>query len=315
MDLTRKFGHLGLTASGVLLIAGPAFAAKAEVSLPAPQGFGLWPAVPVLAILILLVVTERARRRRAEKDMRQSQATVEHMNRVEVFGELASALAHEVNTPLAAIMNDARAARRFLEAPAPGLRNARECIAAIESNAQRAREVILRMRSALRKETAARSLRDLSSIVSDCVRLLQHEAHDRGAEFELRLARQPLQVDVDPVQVQQVVLNLLLNALDASTEQPAERRRVVVRTQASGSSAEAMVRDRGCGLSAEDRAHLFEPFYTTKPTGLGMGLSISRSIAESHGGRILMEPAEVGSVFRLVLPLARRTAVAPRDVA
>ena len=144
---------------------------------------------------------------------------------------------------------------------------------------------------------------------------LQHEARDRGAEFELLLARQALQVDVDPVQVQQVVLNLLLNALDASAEQPAERRRVVVRTRASGSSAEAMVRDRGCGVSAEARPHLFEPFYTTKPAGLGMGLSISRSIAESHGGRILMEPAEVGSVFRLVLPLARRTTVAPRDVA
>jgi len=310
--LSRR--RFALTVGGVLLIAGAASAAQNEVP-PASEELGWWLPALVLAILTLLVLIERARRRRAEMNMRQSQATVVHMNRVEVFGELASALAHEVNTPLAAIMNDARAARRFLEAPAPGLRNARECIAAIESNAQRAREVILRMRSALRKETAARSLRDLSSIVSDCVRLLQHEAHDRGAEFELRLARQPLQVDVDPVQVQQVVLNLLLNALDASAEQPTERRRVVVRTQASGSSAEAMVRDRGCGVSAQDRTHLFEPFYTTKPTGLGMGLSISRSIAESHGGRILMEPAEVGSVFRLVLPLARRTAFAPRDVA
>ena len=302
-----------LTVSGVLLIVGAAFA-KGEVP-PASEELGLWLAAPVLTILTLLVVIERTRRHRAEMNMRQSQATVLHMNRVEVFGELASALAHEVNTPLAAIMNDARAARHFLEAPAPGLRNARECIAAIESNAERAREVILRMRSALRKETAARSLRDLSSIVSDSVQLLEHEARDRGAEFELLLARQPLQVDVDPVQVQQVVLNLLLNALDASAEQPAERRCVVVRTQASGSSAEAMVRDRGCGVSAEDRPHLFEPFYTTKPAGLGMGLSISRSIAESHGGRILMEPAEVGSVFRLVLPLAGRATVAPRGLA
>jgi len=296
-----------------LLIVGAAFA-KGEVP-SASEELGLWLAAPVLAILTLLVVIERARRYRAETDMRHSQAAVLHMNRVEVFGELASTLAHEVNTPLAAIMNDARAARHFLEASAPGLRNARECIAAIESNAQRAREIILRLRSALRKETAARSLLDLSSIVSDSVQLLQHEARDRGAEFELLLARQPLQVDVDPVQVQQVVLNLLLNALDASAEQPEERRRVVVRTRASGSSAEAMVRDRGCGVSAEARPHLFEPFYTTKPAGLGMGLSISRSIAESHGGRILMESADLGSVFRLVLPLARRATVAPRDVA
>ena len=276
----------------------------------------MWLAVSVLAVLILLVVIERARRRRAELNMRQSQATVAHMNRVEVFGELASALAHEVNAPLAAIMNDARAARHFLEATAPGLRDARECIAAIEISAQRAREVILRMRSALRKETAARSLRDLSSIVSDSVQLLQHEARDRGVEFELVLATRPLQVEVDPVQVQQVVLNLLLNALDASAEQPAERRRVLVRTQAWEGLGEALVLDRGCGVPDKDRPHLFEPFYTTKPTGLGMGLSISRSIAESHGGRILMEPAgEVGSVFRLTLPLAGRATVAPRDAA
>ena len=305
---------IALTVSGVLLFVGAAFA-KGDVP-PASEELGLWLAAPVLAILTLLVVIERARRYRAETDMRQSQAAVVHMNRVEVFGELASSLAHEVNTPLAAIMNDARAARHFLEASAPGLRNARECIAAIESNAQRAREVILRLRSALRKETAARSLRDLSSIVSDSVRLLQREARDRGVEFELALATRPLQVEVDPTQVQQVILNLLLNALDASAEQPMERRRVVVWTQASGSLAETLVMDRGCGVPDKDRPHLFEPFYTTKPMGLGMGLSISRSIAESHGGRILMEPAaEVGSVFRLILPLAGRARVAPRDAA
>src|SRR5215472_2467192 len=155
--------------------------------------------------------------------------------------------------------------------------------------------------------------------VEHCLRFraaLQREARDRGVEFELVLATRPLQVEVDPVQVQQVVLNLLLNALDASAEQPAERRRVLVRTQAWEGLAEALVLDRGCGVPDEDRPHLFEPFYTTKPTGLGMGLSISRSIAESHGGRILMEPAgEVGSVFRLTLPLAGRATVAPRDAA
>ena len=314
--MTGKFVHLGLLVGGALMIAGPISAATAEVSIPASPELGLWLAVPVLAILILLVVIERARRRRAEMDMRQSQATVVHMNRVEVFGELASALAHEVNTPLAAIMNDARAARHFLEAPAFGLRDVRECIAAIETSARHARDIILRMRGALRKETAERSLQDLSSIVSDSIQLLQHAARDRGVEFELALAPQPLPVEVDPIQVQQVVLNLLVNALDASAEQPAERRRVVVQTQISGSRAEATVRDRGCGVPAEDRAHLFQPFYTTKPTGLGMGLSVSRAIAESHRGHVLMEPAEdVGSVFRLILPLAGRATVAPRDAA
>jgi len=310
---------LALTVSGALLIADAASAAEERV-LPASQKLGVALALLILGMLILEVVVERARRKRAEREVRQSQATVAHMNRVEVFGELAGALAHEVNSPLAAIMNDARAARHFLEGPAPGLRDARECIAAIEINTQRALEVILRMRNALRRQVGARSVRDLSSIVNDSVQLLQHEARDRGVELELALASQPLEVDVDPVQVQQVVLNLMLNALDASGEQPPERRRVLVRTQASGSSAEAIVLDRGCGVSAKERPHLFEPFYTTKATGLGMGLSISRSIAESHGGRLVMEPADdVGTVFRFVLPLAGRptatVAHAPRDAA
>jgi len=310
---------VALTVSGALLIADAASAAEERV-LPASQKLGVALALLILGMLILEVVVERARRKRAEREVRQSQATVAHMNRVEVFGELAGALAHEVNSPLAAIMNDARAARHFLEGPAPGLRDARECIAAIEINTQRALEVILRMRNALRRQVGARSVRDLSSIVNDSVQLLQHEARDRGVELELALASQPLEVDVDSVQVQQVVLNLMLNALDASGEQPPERRRVLVRTQASGSSAEAIVLDRGCGVPAKERPHLFEPFYTTKATGLGMGLSISRSIAESHGGRLVMEPADdVGTVFRFVLPLAARptatVAHAPRDAA
>ena len=256
---------------------------------------------------------EPVRRPRAEKKARHNQATVVHLNRVEVFGELTGALAHQVNTALAAIMNDARAARHFLEGSGAEPCNARECIAAIESHAQRAHDVIRWIRNALRREPAARSLEDLSNIARDSVQLLQAEARDRGVEFDLLLTNRSLHVQVDLVQVQQVMLKLLLNALDASAEQPPERRRVVVRTQVSGSSAQAEVRDRGCGVPAKHRAHLFEPFYTTKPTGLGMGLSISSSIAESHGGRILMESAEgIGSVFRLTLPLAENSGRRPQ---
>ncbi len=288
--------------------------ANDEASLPVSQNLAVWFPPLVLAMLILGIVVHRVRRQRAEMGARQNQATVVHTSRVEVFGELAGALAHEIKTPLAAIINDARAARHFLEASGPGLGEARECIAAIEINAQRAQDVILRMRNALRREPGARSRRDLSSIVRDSVQLLQRETRDRGAEFELLLATGPLPVEVDPVQLQQVLLNLLLNALDAIAEQPPERRRVAVRTQASGRWAESEVLDRGCGIPAKHRAHLFEPFYTTKPTGLGMGLSISRSIAELYGGRILMESTEgVGSVFRLILPLVGRNTVAPKE--
>jgi signal transduction histidine kinase len=301
-----------LIAGAIQLLGGVTWA-NDEIS-PAAQSFAVGLPPLMLTTLILGFVVHRVRRQKAQTESRQEHATALHTNRVEVFGLLAGALAHEINAPLAAIMNDARAAQHFLEASGPELGEARECIAAIETNAQRARDVILRMRSALRRQPGARSLQDLSGIVRESVLLMRHEAHDRGAEFELALEKRPLPVEVDAVQIQQVLLNLLLNALEATAEQPPERRRGAVRTYASGSSAVAEVMDRGGGVPSKHWAHIFEPFYTTKATGLGMGLSISRSIAELHGGRILMESTEgVGSVFRLIVPLAERTTLAPRE--
>ena len=262
-------------------------------------------ALLVQAGLIVALLLQRRTRRRVEAEARDSRARIAHMNRVSVVGELAGTLAHEVNTPLAAILNDARAARRFLDAPTPRLADARAAVTAVEAHGQRARDVLLHVRSALRTEGQPLKVVDLSVVVGDAVYLVESDARDHDIAVEVALSSTELRVECDAVQIQQVLLNLLLNALEAAQGQPPERRRLRVEVSAGPSSAEVAVRDWGRGVPAADRARLFEPFFTTKREGLGMGLSICRTIVEAHGGRISMEPGgPVGSTFRFSLPLA-----------
>jgi signal transduction histidine kinase len=235
------------------------------------------------------------------------------MNRISVVGELAGTLAHEVNTPLAAILNDARAARRFLDAPTPMLADARAAIPAVEAHGQRARDVLQHVRNAVRKEAQPLQVVDLSEVVRDAVHLVEVDARDHDIAVEVEAPPAAQRVECDTVQIQQVLLNLLLNALEAAQGQASERRRVRVEVSAGPDSAEVTVRDWGRGVAAADRAKLFEPFFTTRRDGLGMGLSISRSIVEAHGGHISMEPESVGSTFRVLLPLAVEHAAAARE--
>ena len=268
----------------------------------------------VQAGLIVSLLLQRRSRRRLEAEARDSRARIAHMNRVSVVGELAGALAHEVNTPLAAVLNDARAARRFLDAPEPQLAEARAAITAVEAQGQRARDVILHVRSAFRKEVQPPRVVDLSDVVRDAVQLVESLAREHHIEVEVVLPARDLRVECDAVQIQQVLLNLFLNALEATQRQRSERRRLRVEAIARAESAEVAVRDWGRGVPAGDRARLFEPFFTSKREGLGLGLSICRTIVEAHGGRISMEPGiPVGSVFRFSLPLALEQAPAARE--
>jgi signal transduction histidine kinase len=262
-------------------------------------------ALLVQAGLIAAMLLQRRSRRRLEAEERDSRARVAHLNRISVVGELAGTLAHEVNTPLAAILNDARAARRFLDAPIPRLADARAAITAVEAHGQRARDVLLHVRNALRKEGAPPRVVDLSELVREAVHLVESDARDHEVDIDVAAPAPRLRVECDAVQIQQVLLNLLLNALEAAQGQPSERRRLRIEMSAGPDSAEVAVRDWGRGVPAGDRARLFEPFFTTKREGLGLGLSISRTIVEAHGGRISMEPGRaVGSTFRFSLPLA-----------
>jgi signal transduction histidine kinase len=210
------------------------------------------------------------------------------------------------------MLNDARAARRFIDAPVARLAEARASIHALEEQGQRAREVLLHMRRALRKDPVEEPVTDLSQGVRDAVRLVEADAQENEISFEAAFPAAGPLVPCDPVQLQQVLLNLLLNAIDAVRAEAPGRRRVRIDVQTAPDSVEVTVRDWGKGISPEDRARLFEPFFTTKSSGLGMGLNISRSIIEAHGGRIVAHAQfDQGAAFSFVLPLASPGASTP----
>jgi signal transduction histidine kinase len=253
--------------------------------------------------LIGALLVERERRRRAESRARRSLGQLAHLDRVAAMGELATSLAHELNQPLAAILANAQAARRLLAGPQPDLPEVRASLDDIVDDDKRAAEVIRRMRALLKKEEFRPEPVDLNEAVRKVRRLLAQDAARRGVTVDVELAADLPQVRGDAVQLQQVVLNLLVNAFDAVARCPAERRRVLVRTrqQVSG-MVELAVEDAGDGVPAAHLGELFEPFFTTKADGLGMGLSITRSILELHGGEIVAQNLDRGGAcFRCVL--------------
>jgi signal transduction histidine kinase len=227
------------------------------------------------------------------------------------MGELATSLAHELNQPLAAILANAQAARRLMTGPYPDLAEVRATLDDIVDDDKRAGEVIRRMRALLKKEEFRPEPVDLNDVVRTVLRLLAHEAVRRGVTLETDLAANLPRVRGDVVQLQQVVLNLVVNACDAVARCPPERRRVLARTRERlPGHLEILVEDAGDGVPDTHVAQLFEPFFTTKAEGLGMGLSITRSILELHGGRIEVQNLEGGGAcFRCVLPAYGRSSV------
>ncbi|MFY0571913.1 sensor histidine kinase [Archangium lansingense] len=254
------------------------------------------------AVVSLMDVTPR---RRAEMEARQARDERAHLERVAVVGELGVSIAHELNQPLAAIHTNAEMAQRLLQRTPMDLPLVREMLQDIVSDNKRAGEIIRHMRALLKKGEVSFVRHDFNELVRQVLRLVGHDAQLRGAALTPLLAGSPLLVKADGVQLQQVVLNLLVNALDAVGPCPSGERQVWVRTRQQEGRAELVVEDSGQGLSEEVLAHIFEPFFTTKPKGLGMGLSISRSILEVHQGRLQGERRPGGgALFRCTLPLA-----------
>jgi PAS domain S-box-containing protein len=246
-------------------------------------------------------------RRRAEEALHHAQAELAHVARVTALGELAASIAHEVNQPLAAIVADANACLNWLAAERPDLNNVRESLAAIVSDGDRAGQVVARIRALLSRSSAGRRPCDLEGVIAGVLPLIRPALARPGIILETSLATDLPQVMGDPIELQQVLLNLLLNAAEASKGVAPERRRVVVRSMVEqredGPWAFVAVEDAGVGISTADAARLFEAFYTTKPDGLGMGLSISRSIIERHGGRMWATGnAHYGATFSFALP-------------
>ena len=264
--------------------------------------------VALQALMIGSLLLQRARRRRAELALQRHRTELAHAGRLATVGELTATIAHEVNQPLAAILSNVDAAELLLESGKARLEDVRQILAEVRKDDLRASEVIRRLRALLAKHEMARERLDLNETIAEVLEVLGAEARRRqvelASEFDPALPR----VLGDRVHLQQVVLNLVVNAMDAMADTHVSRRRVAVRTEArEDGSIEVAVTDFGQGIARADMAKLFESFFTTKQRGMGLGLSIARSIVEAHGGRIWAEAGAEGSTtFRFTLPAAVR---------
>ena len=247
-------------------------------------------------------ITER---KQAELEIVQQRNELAHVGRVSTMGQLASTLAHELNQPLGAILRNAEAAELFLQSDPPDLVEVREILADIRKDDQRAGEVIDRMRALLKRRGLEHTTLDIAELVAEVVPLVHPDAVSRRVRLDIEVPRNLPPVRGDRVHLQQVLLNLILNGMDAMGEVPAEARRLTVRArQADAGTIEVAIADAGHGVPAEKFARLFEPFFTTKPNGMGLGLPISSTIITAHGGRIWAENSPAGATFYFTVPVS-----------
>jgi PAS domain S-box-containing protein len=259
-------------------------------------------------VAFVLDLTEQKRAeaeaRESERHVREMQMEVAHANRVATIGQLTASIAHEVNQPIAAASINAQAALRWLGARPPNLEEVRKGLDHIVKDANRAGDVIGRIRAIIKKAPSRKDRVDINEAIREVIELTRGEAAKHGASVRTALGEGLPAIEGDRVQLQQVVLNLIVNAVQAMTaiaEGPREL--FIATTRAEPTSVLVAVKDSGPGLGPESLERLFAPFYTTKADGLGMGLSICRSIIEAHGGRVWVEPNEPqGAVFQFTVP-------------
>jgi C4-dicarboxylate-specific signal transduction histidine kinase len=254
-----------------------------------------------LAFLVTRLIT---RTRRAAEASRQAQADLAHASRVMTMGELTTSIAHEVNQPLAGIVTNAGACLRWLAGDPPNLEEAREAARRIIRDGNRASEVIARIRALARKAETEKQPMDLNEAVEEVLALTEGEVRRNGVLLRRERAADLPPVLGDRVQLQQVVLNLVMNGIEAMSTTRDRPRLLKVKTQrVDGDHACVTVQDSGVGLAPNDAEHIFEAFYSTKRSGMGMGLSISRSIVENHGGRLYALPSDgTGATFQFTVP-------------
>lgn len=239
----------------------------------------------------------------AQAAVRDARERLAHVARLSTLGEMTTGLAHELNQPLTAITMYAQAAERLATQPEPHMDEVVEALRQIASQALRAGEVIRRLRALVRHRQHQQELLDLNTVVRELVVLAQSDARMHDVDIELQLAEGLPPVLGDVVQLQQVLLNLVRNAIDALQQEPVGQRHVVLRTATIAAGVELSVSDDARGLDPAIAGRLFEAFATTKPEGTGLGLAISRSIVESHGGKLAWRPNEPrGSCFKVFLP-------------
>jgi C4-dicarboxylate-specific signal transduction histidine kinase len=278
---------------------------------------------PLVALLLMAGISvyiayeferQREAEARAKLALQRRLAELAHVLRVGALGEMAAQLAHELTQPLGAIANYAAGCRHRMQqfrarAGEPSLENDAliEAVDRIAAEALRAGEIIRRLRGFVRKAEPRRVAVDVNALVGEVVHLVEGEARESNVPIELSLHPALPHVNADGVQIEQVVMNLVRNALEAMHDNPRDTASLAIETRfTEGTDVEVLVRDSGPGLQDLDAAEIFEPFQTTKRGGLGMGLAISRSIIEAHGGRLSMRPNPThGVTFSFRLPVSR----------
>ncbi|WP_321840809.1 PAS domain-containing sensor histidine kinase [Paraburkholderia bannensis] len=254
------------------------------------------------------VNTDIEERRRAELALEKSRTELAHVTRITMLGELAASIAHEVTQPLAAIVTAGEASMRWLNRQTPDLDEVRFGVEQMTHDARRATEIIRQIRSMAKRRDPDTAVLDLNAVVEQSVGLVRRELQSHGIEVSQSYARSSL-VCGDRVQLQQVIINLLMNAIQAMSTVAAGERKLILSTRLMDDGfVQVGVEDSGHGIPEEHAASLFAPFFTTRKEGMGMGLSICRSIVESHGGRIWAEsPSGRGALIQFVLPLQETT--------
>jgi len=244
--------------------------------------------------------------REFEEEMQEKRDEISRLSRISLLGEMTACIAHELNQPLAAIVNNANAGQRFLDNGEVAPQTMREILEDVAADARRANDVIRNIRNTIKKGPEVRKRFNLNEIATHVAHMMQRDARSHSCNLTTSLAEDVVPVEADPIAIQQVLINLINNAFEAMADTPANRRKVEIATEVSGDGTIRLsVRDHGPGISDEARKNMFDRFFTTKGDGLGMGLTIVRSIIEAHHGKISAENVEQGgALVYVVLPSA-----------
>ena len=266
-------------------------------------------AAAIWCITGLMLYAVRMQRQLAERDaeLRRHMVEMAHTNRLTTVGQMVVELTHEINQPLYAIGNFAKACSSMLKENTPDNRErAFQWIGQIGEQARRAGEIIRRLRRFVQSDSPVRAPEELNEIVGDVIRLLEMDPRLRGIPIVTECSGNPPPLHVDRIQIEQVLVNLVVNAAEAMHDTPPEKRKITVATRTENDHIEVSVRDAGCGMPQATRARLFEAYFSTKPDGMGLGLPISRSLIEEHGGRMWAESnPDRGLTFRFTLPISK----------
>jgi C4-dicarboxylate-specific signal transduction histidine kinase len=251
---------------------------------------------------------------RTEEELDELRLDLAHVGCVTALGELAFSLAHELRQPLASILNNVQVAQMMLQTPEADIQQLRDILADIYRDDRRAGDVIDRMRAMMSHRALAFEPVAVDSLLKDVVSLVRGDAVRRGVQLEAQIGPEPLIAYGDRVHLSQVLINLILNAMDAMIETPAARKRVAMTARATlGDSIEISVADCGPGVAPEITSRIFEPLFTTKVSGMGVGLAVSRTIIDSHHGRLWVESnPDGGATFRVAIPATRLTTESAR---